>query len=316
MVALSRRWDIPLLMVLSIFWASSFTAIKIAVGHTSPISIVLIRCTIGAMVMGVFVVLMARRSVWPRGWRQWLNLVFAGIMSTALPFYLISFAEQKITSSMTAILMTAGPMVAILLGHFFTDDEKINRGKILGIGIGFLATIYLLRAGLEQFGSSDLIYLLAAVVAASCYAVGGLAAKKLPQVSAEVIALMVLLISSLVAVPFVVPSVVSSGGSVILETPLEVWLALAWLGVVPSGIAFYLRYALIKRNGYGFVSYVGYLIPLFSILMGVVILREQIGLDSLAAMGVILMGLILTRDGDDFPWSLRPALGRFRHWLK
>ena len=306
MNSLSRIWDIPLLLLLSLIWASAFTMIKIAVPMTGPVLLVLIRCGIGAAVMLVILALL-RGASWPKTWRQWIGLIVLGIISTAVPFYLISFAEQKITSAMTAILMTTGPLVTIILGHFFTDDEKINRGKIIGVGIGLLAALYLLKDGFINVGGTGIWYPLAAMGAATCYAIGGLGAKKLVDVSAEVIAAMVLLSSAVVMVPFI-PAVAIDLATI----PTKVWLALLWLGVMPSGLAFYLRYFLIKRNGYGFVSYVGYLIPLFAIVIGKALLKEVVTLDTLLAMVVIILGLFFTRSMDDLPWSLTDRLRQIR----
>ena len=309
MTGLSRIWDIPLLLLLSLIWASAFTMIKIAVPVTGPVLLVLIRCSIGAVIMLLLVALM-RKASWPTSWQQWIGLIGLGIISTAVPFYLISFAEQQITSAMTAILMTTGPLVAIMLGHFFTDDEKINRGKIIGISIGLLAALYLLKAGFNDFGTGGLWHPLAAMGAATCYAIGGLGAKKLVDVSAEVIAAMVLVSSAVVILPFVGFSEIDLGA---IST--EVWMALIWLGVMPSGLAFYLRYFLIKRNGYGFVSYVGYLIPLFAIVIGMVMLGEVVTINTIIAMAVIILGLFFTRGANDLPWSLSDRLRQMRHHI-
>ena len=306
MNSLSRIWDIPLLLLLSLIWASAFTMIKIAVPWTGPILLVLIRCGIGAAVMLVLVAL-AQGASWPKTWREWAGLFALGIISTALPFYLISFAEQKITSAMTAIFMTTGPLVAIILGHFFTEDEKINRGKILGVGIGLIAALYLLKDGFMSVDGTWIWHPLAAMGAATCYAIGGLGAKKLVNVSAEVIAAMVLVSSAVVMLPFI-PAV--DINLAVIST--EVWLALLWLGAMPSGFAFYLRYFLIKRNGYGFVSYVGYLIPLFAIVIGMAILDELVTLDTVLAMMVIILGLFFTRGAEDLPWSLTGRLRQIR----
>ncbi|MCE2517901.1 MAG: DMT family transporter [Alphaproteobacteria bacterium] len=323
------------MLLLSLVWASAFSMIKIAVPYVGPVVLVFARCLIGAMVMAVILVLMRGNSVWPRGWRQWSGLAGVGVVSTALPFTLISYAEQNITSSLTAVLMTVGPLVAIMLGHYFTDDEKINRGKLMGICLGFLAAVYLLRAGLNgglhsgldcglDSGKSgadggNLLHMLAVIAAAACYAIGGLGAKKLPHVSSEVIAAMVLLVSALVMIPALGPSIATLMGEGqepgLADVPLKVWLALVWLGVMPSGLAFYLRYFLIKRNGYGFVSYVGYLIPLFAIVIGVVLLGEAVTVDTVLAMAVILGGLVLTRGATDLPWSISPKWTGFRRRL-
>ena len=235
-------------------------------------------------------------------------LTVVGILSTALPFYLISFAEQEITSSMTAILMTTGPLAVIVLGHFFTDDEKINRGKVIGIGIGFGAAVYLLRNGLGGFDNAGLLHPSAAMGAALCYAVGGLMAKKMVNVSAEVIAAFVLISSAIFMLPFYVVLDIPP----LLSLDNNVLMAVIWLGVMPSGFAFYLRYFLIKRNGYGFVSYVGYLIPLFAIGIGMIVLDEEVTLDTIGAMMLILVGLFITRSHEDFPWTLHDRLKAFR----
>jgi len=306
MSRLSPFWDIPLLMLLSLIWASAFSMIKIAVPVTGPIALVLIRCAIGSAVMLVILAFM-RKAVWPQSFKQWIGLILVGVLSTALPFYLISFAEQEITSGMTAILMTTGPLVVIVLGHFFTDDEKINRGKILGISLGLAAALYLLRGGFNDFGGAGILHPLAAMAAATCYAIGGIGAKKLTEVSAEVIAAMVLLSSVVVMLPFLF--FIKVNWSAI---SFDVWLALIWLGVMPSGFAFYLRYFLIKRNGYGFVSYVGYLIPLFAIVIGFVMLGEHVTLTTLLAMAVIILGLFFTRSASDFPWTLSETFSLIR----
>ncbi|MGC6485847.1 MAG: DMT family transporter [Candidatus Puniceispirillales bacterium] len=309
MTSLSRVWDIPILLLLSMIWASSFAMIKIAVPETGPFFLVVARCTNWAKLM-LLVVMFSRNAVWPRDFRSWRWLVLAAAVSTALPFFLISAAETRISSSMAAILMTVGPLAAILIGHFF-DDEKINRGKLVGVGTGFIATIYLLREGVAGMGNVGLIYLLLPVFASVCYAVGGFMVKKLANISSEVIAAIVLAASAVIVLPFAL--IERSLDLAAIRT--ETWGALIWLGLVTSGIAFYLRFFLLKRNGYGFVSYVGYLIPLFAIAIGMIWLKEDVSMTTIMAMSVIILGLFLTRSSSDFPWNLSPQLIRFRSLL-
>jgi len=287
---LPRYWDIPILLILSLIWASSFGAIKIAVPMVGPVFIVTARCLIGGVLM-LMVSLLVRKASWPRGIGAWSWLVLTGLISTATPFYLIAVAEQQISSGMTAILMTIGPIISIILAHAATDDEKLSRSKVLGIGLGFCATIYLLRGGITGFDGVGIVYPLAAMGAACCYAIGGLMAKRMVDVSAEVIATIVLLSSGLFSLPFAM----AGGLPLISSLPADVISALMWLGLLPSGLAFYLRYFLIKRAGYSFVSYVGYLIPVFAVLIGLVFLNEQISPETMLAMTVILLGLMLTR---------------------
>ena len=129
-----------------------------AVPVTGPVLLVLARCAIGAAVM-LGLLIFIRNPSWPKTAKQWAGLIGVGIISTALPFYLISYAEEEISSGMTAILMTTGPLVVIVLGHFFTEDEKINRGKVLGIFMGLGAALYLLKDGFDGFGSAGILHL-------------------------------------------------------------------------------------------------------------------------------------------------------------
>lgn len=310
MGSLPRAWDIPLLLFLSLIWASAFSMIKVAVPVVGPYFLVLCRCAIGAGLMLVMIQF-SRGVTWPENPRSWFWLIFTGVISTALPFLLISFAEQKITSSLTAMLMTVSPLFAILLGHFTTDDEKINRGKLLGVGVGFMGTLYLLRDGMTGMDGAGLLHPLMVMLASVCYVIGGLMAKKLPAVSSEVIAAVVLSSSAVVMLPILFWDGLPALGSI----PLDIWGALFWLGLMPSGVAFYLRYLLIKRAGYGFVSYVGYLIPVFAIVIGLVWLKEAITLATLLAMLVIIIGLFLTRNSEDFPWNMSQKLIEWRQRL-
>ena len=292
---LARVWDIPLLLLLSLIWASAFSTIKVAVPVVGPLFLVTVRCGIGALLMFVVIAFMRKttqHTMWPTDLRTWIFLILTGIISTALPFLFISYAEQEITSSLTGMLMTVGPLVAVLLAHFTTKDEKITPSKLLGVIIGFLGAVYLLRAGIRDMEGAGFIHPFAVIIAAAFYAVGGLMAKKMPQVSSEAIAAVVLLASALAVLPFLL----LDGAIPNLEAvPIDVWGALLWLGVMPSGVAFYLRYFLIKRVGYAFVSYVGYLIPVFAIIIGFVWLSESVSFDTILAMGVIILGLFLSR---------------------
>ena len=308
-----RVWDVPLLLLLSLIWATAFSTIKVAVPVVGPVFLVFCRCALGALLM-LLAVALVRGARWPETGRQWFWLVLTGIVSTAVPFWLISFAELRITSSMTGVLMTVGPIVAILLGHWFTDDEKIDRGKVLGAVIGFAGAVYILREGVRGLGGIEgsFVHPFAVILAATCYAIGGIMAKKLPKVSAEVIAAVVLAASSATVMPLLL---LDGAWPDIAAVPSDVWIALLWLGAMPSGAAFYLRYLLIKRAGYGFVSYVGYLIPVFAIIIGNVWLGEVILPETVATMAAILLGLLLTRGAGDFPWNLAPWLTLFRSRL-
>ena len=309
---MARIWDIPLLLLLSFAFGSAFAMIKVAIPEVGPEVLVIVRCALGAVVLLLAVVIL-RSTRWPTSRQEWFWLMLVSFFSTAMPFWLISFAEQKISSSMAGVLMTVQPVIAIILGHLLTSDEKINRGKLIGVGIGFVGAIFLLREGVQELGGTDIIYPLAMIMAVICYVIGGFMAKRLGKVSSEAIAFLVLISSVLMML-----AVLAARGRSFPDPAsisFNAWGALIWLGVISSAMGFFLRYLLVKRAGYSFTSYIGYLIPIFAILIGNVWLGEVVSPETLIVLGVVIIGIFFTRGAGDFPWNISPALTKFKNKL-
>ena len=138
---------------------------------------------------------------------------------------------------------------------------------------------------------------IAIIGAATSYAVSGAIAKRIENVSSSMFTACVLVAASILTVP----------ASLMLENPLEatlqatpmVILSVLYLGLVPTGLAFLVRFHLIKTVGYTFVSQVGYLVPVFGVLFGVVLLDESITLQIILGLGLILCGILISRKAQD-----------------
>ena len=127
-----------LLVIQSAIWGSSFQAIKFALEDFGPITIAAGRILLATIVLMLFAWSQGQRM--PRHLPTLLRIILVGFFSCALPFFLIPWGEQSVDSGRAAIFMATGPLIAILLAHFTTQDERLNRGKLIGFIIGFMKT--------------------------------------------------------------------------------------------------------------------------------------------------------------------------------
>ena len=282
--------DFLILLVLSVIWGSAFGAIKIAVDGSAPFSVVAARTTIGGA--GICVWLLITGS-WRLNWQglPWARLCAIALLGTLLPFFLISWAEQFVDSSVAGLLNGTGPLVTVLGAHFITRDELLTKGRLAGVLVGMGGVVILMYDGLAQLGGPSLLAQLALMLAFSCYAAGNLMVRGVRGITPVQLTGFSLILSTFVALPL----------AYFFEQPqpmrwsAETWAALFWLGLVSTAFAFSLRYVLISRAGAGFMSNVGYTIPVVAVVIGVVLLDETVTLPKLLALLVILASLHITR---------------------
>jgi len=276
-------------------WGSSFQAIKYALEGFGPMSVAAGRIFIAAVVLLTYALMQGDRL--PRSVATWLSLIAIGFFNCALPFFLIPWGEQSLDSGRAAIFMATGPLIAILLVHFISQDEKITRYKTAGFSLGFIGVLCVIGVDTFASGVGDLLPQLAIIVAAASYVISGAMVKRLKGLSSAMLSAGVLIGGCLITVP----------ASLWLETPLasitnqstnlpdSALIALVYLGLVPTAAAFFVRFYLIKQYGYTFVSQVGYLVPVFSVLFGVLLLGEVLTLAMVIGLVLILGGIMLSR---------------------
>ena len=275
-------------------WGSSFQAIKYALEGFGPISIAAGRILIAALVLLAYALMKGERL--PRSASIWMSFLLIGFFNCALPFFLIPWGEQSLDSGRAAIFMATGPLIAILLAHFTSANEHITRSKAVGFVLGFIGVLYVI--GLDAFstGVGDLLPQLAIIVAAASYVISGAMVKRVKGISSAMLSAGVLLGGCLITLP----------ASLLLENPLgsiesmpdSAIIALVYLGLIPTGAAFFVRFYLIRQYGYTFVAQVGYLVPLFSVLFGVVLLGETLTEAMVFGLLLILGGIVLSRRGN------------------
>ncbi len=284
--------DYFILVLLSLIWASAFFNIKIATYSYGPITIAFLRIFFGMIpVLLLCFYKKIKIEVFSKDWK-WFAAI--GIINLVIPFFLIAYGVQKVQSNLAAILMSTTPISATILAHLFIDKEKINLIKILGIILGFLGIVYLFSENL-LINDENLFSALMILVGSTFYVVGGILTLKISHKKNENVTASILIWGTIFVCPI----------SLIIEQPwnlnpsLESTLSLIYLGIFPTGIAWLLRFMILKRNGLVFQSQVAYLIPIFGVILGYLFLNELVTSKILISLFIVILGIYFVKKSGD-----------------
>ena len=135
--------SLVLLLVLGLIWGSSFIFIKYTIYTIPPISAVLLRMFVAAICL--FVYIKVSKIELPYDKEAVKNYLVIAILGNALPFILVSWAEIKVTTNLTGIIMGLMPIATVLLAYFFVKEEKVSFLTMLGVVLGFFGLFFLLE---------------------------------------------------------------------------------------------------------------------------------------------------------------------------
>ena len=284
--------DYFILVLLSLIWASAFFNIKIATYSYGPITIAFLRIFFGMIpVLLLCFYKKIKIEVFSKDWK-WFAAI--GVINLVIPFFLIAYGVQKVQSNLAAILMSTTPISATILAHLFIDKEKINLVKILGIILGFLGIVYLFSENL-LINDENLFSALMILVGSTFYVIGGILTLKISHKKNENVTASILIWGTIFVCPI----------SLIIEQPwnlnpsLESTLSLIYLGVFPTGIAWLLRFMILKRNGLVFQSQVAYLIPICGVILGYLFLNELVTSKILISLFIVILGIYFVKKSGD-----------------
>ncbi len=276
-----------LLMVLVLLWGSSFMFISISVDTVDPVSVVFYRLALGAVVLSL--VVYARGDSLPLDWRPWAGFLVMAIAGNALPFFLISWGQQTVDSSVAGMIMAIMPLLTMGMAHYLIPGETLNRYKLIGFALG-ITGVGLLLGPVFEGGGREFWSGLAIFTAATCYAVNGILIKRLPRQAPMVGACGVLLMATLVLFPFWLAY--RSEQAAISQASM---FSVIWLGIGPTGIATIVLFAVIDRAGPTFLSTINYLLPVVAFFCGAWLLDEIVTSLHYLALLTILVGIAVTR---------------------
>jgi len=267
---------------------------KIGVETIKPITLTALRLVIGGVVLWAVMVWRGEKLTFD--WKVLRFCFLIGFFGNAFPFMLISWGVVKIDSGLAAILMAVMPLVTVVLAHFFARGERLTMGQSLGIVIGFLGVVVLVGPEVFKELGGDLWRQIAVAGGAVSYALAAIFARNAPDTPLLPRAVWVMIMGSMIMVPlaFVMDQPWQ------LKPSVEGWAATIYLGVLPTGIATVIFFKIIHAKGAGFVAFINYLIPVLGVGWGVLFLNEILAWQALAALVLILSGLVVA--------NLRPKI--------
>ena len=280
--------DYLLLSILALIWASAFFNIKIATYSYGPISIAFFRILFGAI--PVVLLCLYKKIKIEAFSKDWLWFVVIGIINLVIPFFLIAYGVQEVQSNLAAILMASTPLSATVLAHFFTNNEKINYTKAFGVLLGFSGIVFLFSDNI-LINENNFLSALIIFIASTFYVIGGILTLKISKKKNENVTASILIWGALIIFPI----------TMFVEQPwnlsprLDSTISLIYLGIFPTGIAWLLRFRILKKNGLVFQAQVAYLIPIFGIILGYIFLKELITPKVLVAVIAVVVGIYFVK---------------------
>jgi drug/metabolite transporter (DMT)-like permease len=271
---------------MSVIWGTPYLFIKIAVdASVSPIFVSWARVVIGAVIL----LALAWRAGVLRGLRwRWMGVL--ALVEIIFPFPLIAAGEQRVSSSLAAIVIACVPLIVALIALRFDAAERASGRRLAGLFIGLAGVVALV--GLDVAGNGRaLVGVGFLIVAAIGYAIGPMVIKsRLGGLDPRASMGGSLALAAVVLTPF---ALASPG-----RTPsTEAIVAIVVLGLVCTALAFVLFSVLIAEAGPGRATVITYVNPVVALALGVVVLGERPGAGALAGLALILAGSWLSTDG-------------------
>jgi len=285
---MSRRgWSLFLAMCL--IWGVPYLFIRIAVESVDPGTLVFVRTALAALVL--LPIALARREV-RQVLTRWKPLAVFTVIEIMVPWMLLGHAEQRISSSLTGLLVSAVPLFGALAFLLTTSAERFSRGQTVGLVLGFVGVASLV--GLD-LGSLEALPIIEVLGVAVCYAAGPLVLSRylsdLPGLGVMACALT---LTTIVFAPYGLSQPLG-------DVPAEAWGSIAVLALVCSALAFVVFFLLIAEVGPTRATVITYVNPAVAVVLGVMLLDEEITTGMLVGFPLILIGSVVAAGGGARP---------------
>jgi len=273
-----------LLLLLSLIWGGSFFFGVIILRELPPLTLVLGRVTVGALIMHLF--LRVRGEAIPRSSRLWLAFLVMGALNNVIPFSLIFWGETQISSSLASILNATSPLWAAVLAHFLTRDERLTRNRLGGVLVGLVGVAVMIGTDALQGLGLNVLAQMAIVGASLSYAFAGIWGKRFKGMSLPVIVTGQLTCSTLLMLPI---TFVADRPWTLAMPGWQTCSALVALGLLCTAVAYLIYFRLLTGAGATNALLVTLLVPISATILGTLFLGETLALRHV--LGMLLIGL-------------------------
>ena len=292
------RRSLLLFIAMSVIWGLPYLFIRIAVSDLSPVVLVFARTAIGALILLPIVVVRGEL----RGlFKSWLPLLAFAAVEIGIPWIMLAGAEQRITSSLAGLLVSAVPLVGVVIATSLGNREHLGAASLGGLLLGVAGVAAIVGFALR---ASDWLALVQMAVVVVAYAVGPVIVSRylngLPSMAVIAVSLAA---AAIVYLPFAAMQWPRS------IPPTDTIVSVAVLAVVCTALAFVLFFALIAAIGPVRATVITYINPAVAALLGVVVLHESFTAGMAVGFVLVITGSVLATRG---PRETAPAPGLSR----
>ncbi len=280
----NRNW--ALLVLLASFWGTSF--LFTAIGLQSLDYLPLVTYRIGFAAIALWIIAMAQSWPIPKG-KIWFHFLIVGTLMCSVPFSLIVWGQQYVPSGLAAIFNAGTAIFGAALAPIFFADERLTVNKAIGVLLGFSGIIIaigvnnLTELSLFNFGQW------AIVLATLCYALGGVYGKIFLRASPPKVNALGMI--SMAAITMLIILIVSGSDRFIPN--LNGAIAVAYLSLIGTAAAYMVYYYLLREIGVANVTLVTLIVPIFAIVLGALVLHEQLDWHDYTGFALLALGLLI-----------------------
>ncbi len=280
-----------MLIALSFIWGSSFLLIEVVLEDVAPLTLVAGSLTGAFLFLGIVFAFSGRP--FPRDFASWRAFVFLGVVFDVIPFITLAWGQDRIDSNTAAILVASMPLSTVLIAHFWIN-ERLTLNQVLGVLVGFGGVLLLFGADLQDLTGSGTLGQLVVIAGVVGYSVGTVFARRY-LVSADIVVTAAgqMLVGTAIMIPL----------ALAVDTPFDLSLSsktvLAWvvLGVFSYGVFYLIFFRFISEVTATQASLVTYLVPITAVLLGVLVLDEDVSWNSYGGLALIIAGIWVANGG-------------------
>lgn len=287
------RW-MPGFIALSAIWGSSFALIKIAVdAGVAPVWVALWRCLFGALAL--WVICLVQRVPMPRSPRTWGHSAVVALLVNTVPFTLFAYGETHISSVLAGVWNATAPLTTLLFALVLVPQEHPTLRRMVGLLLGFAGVLVVLGVWRGVPGGL-LAGSLACLGATTCYGAGFAYIRRFVSGGSESA-------SALSAVQVTCGTLELAVLAPVLGAAptwpgADAAVSLVVLGVLGTGVAYILNLRTIRAAGPTIAATVAYLTPLWSTVLGAVLLAEPLGWNTAVGGVLVITGVLFTQATD------------------
>jgi len=274
-------------LILCGIWGSTWLFIKLGLNDLPPLSFAGIRFLFASSIL--VAIILARGVRWPRKRNEWLVIAVVGWLQFSLNYGLVFWGEQRIPSGLAAVLQSTFPAFGLVIAHFYLPEEPITAKKVLGVLLGVIGVGIVFSDQLSFAGPAALAGSIALVLSAFCGSYGNVLVKAYgTQIDPFVLAAGQMVCGF---PPLLALGIAKEGNPLHFHWTATAAIALAYLVIVGSVIAFTLFYWLVRRMDVVNTMLIALVTPVVAVVLGMIVLHERFNWRLFAGAACIISGI-------------------------